>query len=302
MNSTAQKPICVLAFSQTGQGTGLANSFLKPFQESGFKIDWINIIPESPFPFPWSKTSFFDAMPESVLEIPKPIKQIEFAYAEYAFFLVVWQPWFLSPSIPITSCLKNPRVMEALNNQQVITLGGARNMWISAQEKLDRQIRDSGATVAGKLVVTDHQPNLISAITIQYWMFTGKKDRMWGIFPKPGIHHSHIQQASTFGKEVLRWLMDPSINLQQSLVRKGGLRVLPGLLFVESRAKIIFRAWASLIIKKKNRNLWLKIFNLYLLIALFVIAPVVLSVYTIFFRPFMGAGIRKQTLIHLGLN
>ena len=39
-------------------------------------------------------------------------------------------------------------------------------------------------------------------------MLTGKKDRKWGIFPKPGVSDEDIKDASVFGETVKEYLAE----------------------------------------------------------------------------------------------
>jgi len=62
--------------------------------------------------------------------------------------------------------------------------------------------------------------------------------------------------------------------------------VKPNLVFIEERAPKLFSIWANIIIKRKNRKAWITAFKFYLLFALFIVAPVVLTVNAVLFRPF----------------
>jgi len=73
-------------------------------------------------------------------------------------------------------------------------------------------------------------------------------------------------------------------------------------MFIESKAGRIFSIWARIIIKKKKRTAWLVAFKYYLLIALFIAAPIILTVDAIFFRPFLSGRIRKQKQYYSDLN
>ena len=59
-------------------------------------------------------------------------------------------------------------------------------MWLKAQERVKKMLHGYGARLVGNIALVDKNSNLVSGVTILYWMMTGKKDSMWGIFPKPG--------------------------------------------------------------------------------------------------------------------
>ena len=131
-----------------------------------------------------------------------------------------------------------------------------------------------------------------------YWMFSGKKDQMWGIFPTPGVSSEDIAGAGTFGKTVLDHLETTNWNgLQSKLIAQNALKVKWDLMFIEARAGNLFSIWDNLIKRKKNRRLWLVLFKYYLLIALFIAAPIVVGIYGLIFRPFLSKSIKKRNSI-----
>ena len=168
-------------------------------------------------------------------------------------------------------------------------------MWITAQEHIKILLKQSGANHVGNIVLADRHNNFASAVTVQYWMFTGKRDNFLGIFPRPGISEKDVAGADVFGKEILISLENNNWEeLQQRLLKLKAVEVHTNLMFIESRASVLFKLWANVIIKKKNRTLWEKIFKCYLMFALFIVAPIVLLIYNIFFRPFLGKQIKKM--------
>ena len=59
---------------------------------------------------------------------------------------------------------------------------------------------------------------------------------------------------------------------------------------------------ANFITKRKNRAAWLVVYKYYLLFALFIIAPIVLTVNAILFRPFNRKKIEEKKLYYQGLK
>ncbi len=297
------KRILVIYYSQSGQLKQIAGNFCIPFAAAGYTIDWYKISPENDFPFPWSEDKFFDAMPESVLGLPMPLKNIFAQHTAYNLVVFAYQPWFLSPSIPATSALKNETVKELINNTPVVTLIGSRNMWINAQQKVKQLLHDAKANHVGNIVLTDKNPNLISAITIQHWLYSGKKDRMWGIFPLPGVADRDIQSAHVYGEIVKAHLENNTLNaLQAALIGAKAVQVRHILMFIEGRAGMLFTIWANAIIKKKNRSLWLKIFKYYLMFALFLLSPIVILIYVLILAPLTLGSIKRKKAYNEGVN
>jgi hypothetical protein len=73
-------------------------------------------------------------------------------------------------------------------------------------------------------------------------------------------------------------------------------------MFIEERAPRLFSIWANIIAKRKNRQAWLVVFKYYLLFALFIVAPVVLTVNTLLFRPFFTKKAARKKNYYLGLS
>lgn len=297
------KKVLAVFYTQSGQLQDIIDNFTAPFMDAGIPVEKVMISPKKKFPFPWNSERFFDAMPESVLAIPGELEPFQLRETAYDLVIFAYQPWFLSPSIPATSVLKHPSLIAVLKNTPVITLIGSRNMWLSAQERVKQLLKEAGAKLVGNIVLADQHNNFVSAVTMLHWMFGGKKDRYLNIFPKPGVSDAAIAQTGTFGAIALQRLKTGDwSSLQKELVHQKAVVVKSDLMFVESRASRLFSIWANMIIKKKNRKMWLVVFKYYLLIALFIVAPVVLLINNILFKPFLTGRINKKKQYYLALN
>jgi len=203
------KNILVVSYSQSGQLDAVLKSLLFPLYES----DAINIVhkyiqPKVAYPFPWSFMKFMDVFPESVYLDPCEIEPMEEDEIEYDLIILAYQVWFLSPSLPTTAFLKSAYARKKLQNKPVITLIGCRNMWIMAQEKMKGMLDDISAKLIDNIVLIDQGNSLATFITTPRWMFTGKKDSLWKIFPKAGISDEDIRFSSRFGKAILKGLLE----------------------------------------------------------------------------------------------
>ncbi|TAH42618.1 MAG: hypothetical protein EYC69_05115 [Bacteroidetes bacterium] len=295
------KKVLIVHYSQSGQLTEIVDNFAAGF--SAAAVEKIKVRMQKEFDFPWTNERFFDAMPESVLGIPSALDSFQPKEESYDLIIFAYQPWFLSPSIPATSILANEEFRKRLKDTPIVTIIGARNMWLNSQEKVKKILTDCGAHLVGNIALTDKNNNLVSAVTILHWMLSGRKDSYLGIFPKPGIDDDLISGMDKFGKMVNESLHNNTWeSLQKNLVKEGAVEVKSNLMFIEARAGKLFSIWANLIIKKKNRRLWLIFYKYYLFIALFVIAPIVLTVYMLIFKPFLVASIRKRKNYYLGLQ
>lgn len=298
------KKILAVYFTQSGQLEQIIDRFSKPLTESAdISVEKLRINTVKKFPFPWTTPTFFDAMPESVDGVPAELEKLSFKETNYDLIIVGYQPWFLSPSIPISSLLQHPDFIAIAKDTPVVTISGCRNMWINAQEKIKRHLINAGAKLKGNIALVDRHNNYASLVTIFYWMLTGKKDRKWGIFPKPGVSEEDIADSSVFGETVKQHLLlNEWESLQPVLVQQKAVEIKYSLMFIERKAGKIFKIWSKIINGKKNRAAWLVGFKYYLLIALCVAAPIILTVDAILFKPFLGNRIKKQKAYYAGVN
>jgi len=294
------KKVLVLYYSQTGQLADIVNSFVSGLS-SELSVEVVRVKPENDFAFPWTSERFFDAMPETVLAIPAPLEKIDLREQKYDLIVFAYQPWYLSLSIPANSVLATDEVKKILKDTPVVTLIGARNMWLSSQEKLKKILSEAGSNLVGNIALVDRAPNLVSAVTIIRWLMYGDKGP-WKFFPRSGVSKADVGHTAVFGKTVSEYLLGGNFDgMQQALVSQNAVEVKPDLLFIEERAPKLFSIWANLIIKRKNRKFWITLFQYYLLLALFIIAPIVLTVNAVLFRPFFRKSIQQKIKYYSGL-
>jgi hypothetical protein len=299
------KNVLVIYYSQSGQLESIAKNIAKPFLNSDeINVTFYEIQLEKPFPFPWDKTSFFDAFPESFLQIPRELKPVpeEILNTKFDLVLFHYQVWYLSPSIPINSFLKSDSAKKILNNTPLITISGSRNMWIMAQEKIKVLLKETKAELVGNVALVDRVGNLISVITIVEWMFSGVKKKYLGIFPLPGVSDKDIQESDKFGEAMLSAFKQNKLSeLQPKLVALGGVYISSYLVTVDKTANKIFNKWSNLIYKnQKNRKALLKVFNVYLFLAIWLISPIVYILHLITY-PIKLKTIKRETQYYQGV-
>ncbi len=297
------KKVLAVFYSQSGQLEQIIDQFTRPFIESGSTVEKLRVYPEQAYPFPWSGKSFFSVMPDCVQQVPGKIQPLRFKESRYDLIILGYQAWFLSPSIPANTLMFDPGFREIAKNTPVITITGARNMWISAMEKIKPVLKNMEAELVGNIALVDRHHNLISFITIFYWMFKAKKERLLNIFPVPGVAEADIINTKNYGAAAVPYLETGNWHgFQDELVRQGAVPVKYALMFIESKARKIFKVWATIISKRKKKDAWLVAFKYYLLIALFIAAPIILTVDAIFFKPFLSGRIKRQKQYYSGVN
>ncbi len=282
------KKVLVLYYSQSGQLLEIARNIVSELEkDETISVTYYDIQTQYPFSFPWNKTDFFNIFPETFLQKPFEINfhHPEFLNQKYDLIILGYQVWYLTPSVPINSFLKTEKAKQLLANTPVITVNGSRNMWIMAQEKIKKLLLDCNANLVGNIALVDRHINHISVLTISHWLMGGKKTRYLGIFPKPGVSDKDIADAKRFSLPILKSLKENDYtNLQKKLVELGAVKIKPFLLLADKRANILFGIWARFISKKgnfedKKRIKWVKLFNFYLLIAIWLLMPIVFIVF-----------------------
>lgn len=282
----ARPRILIIYYSQTGQLRDILDSMLHDVSGE-LDITYAAIQPEKAWPFPWTASSFFDAMPESVLEQPAPVKRLDPAIlaGEYDMVILGWQPWFLHPSQPITAFMQSPDATAVLNGRPVVTVIGSRNMWLNAGEKIKAGLQRCGGRHVGNIVLTDTNTNLISLLTIIRWSFSGKREATrW--LPQAGVQDKDIKATARFGRPLLeaakaqakarltpvetahfgrsmnglpapapevhgKALLIPELQLlHERLLQLGAIDLNTGLVLLEQRGIKNFRFWARYIREK----------------------------------------------------
>jgi hypothetical protein len=277
------KSILVLYYSQSGQLKSISDNLLKNFSSDQYQIVYEEIRPKKAFPFPWKPLlTFFDAFAESVNNTSCELEPFNFdTNQKFDLVILPYQVWYLNPSIPFFSALKSPAVKTLIKDSPVITLIGCRNMWVMAQEKVKTEIKAVQGQLIGNIVLADKAPNVVGAATIAYWLLTGKKEKMLGFFPKPGISKEDIEASYVFGDIIRKHLEQNQLeNLQEELVEKQAISLKSSLILFESRILRIFKIWAKFIAKSggpnhPKRQPKLILFIIYLIIAILVLAPLV---------------------------
>ncbi len=300
-----KKNILVVYYTQSGQLKEIADSITQPFRDKNkYNLVFHEIKMEEEFPFPWSGDTFFGAFPDTFLQKPHPLKPVspDILSTDFDLILLHYQVWYLSPSIPVNSFLKSTEGKKILSGKPVVTISGSRNMWLLAQEKVKKLLGESDAKLVGNVALVDHAANLISVVTIVDWMFTGIKRKYLGIFPLPGVSEEDIMGSEKFGRIIQNHFDKGSLaDLQPELVENDAVQIKPFLLSVDQKGNRIFSKWAAVMNKYPNsRRLHLKLFNIYLLVALYVVSPIVFIFHNLTY-PFWRRSFLKEKHYYQGV-
>lgn len=307
MDMIDKKKLLIVYYSQSGQLKKVLDRISEGLLETdSLEIDYFEIKMEKDYPFPWQKDVFFDAFPETFSQISQPFLPPAEAVLNKKYDLIIlgYQVWYLTPSIPINSFLKSDVAKKLLHHTPVVTISGSRNMWVLAQEKVKSLLKENQATLVGNIALVDRNINLISVITLVKWMFTGKQDKLYGIFPKPGISPQEIEDSIRFGRTLQQAIkFEEYSQLQDKLLAQGAIEIRHFLVSMDRKANTLFAAWAKLILNSKaaRRPLLLKFFNVYLFVAIWFISPIVHLIHTLTY-PLKLKQIRKDKAYFEGVK
>lgn len=246
------------------------------------------LIPETPFPWPWPIIDFVDAFPECVQLDAPPLKPLQIAAdAQFDMIILTYQVWYLSPALPMTAFLQSAEGKRLLRGKPVITLVACRNMWLSAQNTMQRLIAEAGGQLRDHLAFTDQGHALATFITTPRWVLTGRRDRWLGL-PAAGVAQEDIRGARRFGRALAEALDDDRERADGPMLT--GLRaatVNPRLALSERAAQRAFRIWSKLIRACGKRGQWrrrpiLLVFAIYLIAMVLTVVPLSLLLQWLF--------------------
>lgn len=272
--------VLIIHYSQTGQLNNIAKKVAKPLQDSiNTNVEFLEITPEKPFPFPWPFMGFFHIFPECVKMTPIPIKPSSTECQEYDLIILAYQVWFLSPSLPISSFLQSESAKSLFNNTPVVTLIGCRGMWLSAQEKMKKLLNQLNAKLVDNVVLTDDCGAGLSFLATPMWMFTGKKQRFSWV-PKAGIAQADIDNSIRFGEAISqRFLKNDKPIQQPMLTGTGAVTVNEKFIASEKVGQHSFKIWSKIIsafgpVYSIRRSCGLIIYILFLLTLILTVVPI----------------------------
>ncbi|KAB7624162.1 dialkylrecorsinol condensing enzyme [Alkalilimnicola sp. S0819] len=195
------KKILVVHYSQTGQLDSVMRSVTGPLEAAeDIEVHYEDLRPVKDYPFPWGMYDFVNVFPECVYQDPPAMRPFGFDPAtRYDLIIIAYSVWFLSPSLPITGFLQSEEAARVMKDTPVVTLTACRNMWLQAQEKVKARLNEVGAKHSDHIALVDRGNSLQTLVTTPRWLWTGRRNAFWGIFPKAGIAEEDITAAARFG-------------------------------------------------------------------------------------------------------
>lgn len=183
--------VLILYYSQSGEVADIASLFTTELSRTGAEVTIEQLNPETAHPYPWrSIRRFFDAMPESVLGLPPPLRNPEYdPTSRFRLVVLAYPVWFLSPALPMQAFFRLPHA-EVLRGTETVTITVSRAMWQRASERIKSLLATAGAVHCDNVVVTHQGSPLLTLVSTPRALLFGRKDSLLGILPKAGVADS----------------------------------------------------------------------------------------------------------------
>ena len=315
-----EKPgkIALFYYTQTGQALRIADKICEPLEQAGCEVVRKEIVPEEPYPFPWSAMDFFQVFPESRLGIPCRLKPIDLSdVADADLVLIAGQSWYLSWSVPIHAFFQNEEIRHYLKGRNIVVSMGCRNMWVMTQRQTRQYIRETGGNYVGFISLQDKAPNLVSVITVVRWLLKDKKNAT-RLLPEAGVSPEEIDDATTYGniirdaierndytgmqaklmeKKAIAFRSGKGNDKRTKSIERQAVTFLPSVYVIEKNGYRLWGGWARFILKKgtyndPKRKPYLRLFCVYLFFVLYVVSPLCMLFFFLLY-PFLRPSLRK---------
>jgi len=239
------KRILLIYYSQSGDAARVAQKLAETLRAPDSELVIERLRPREEYPFPWRRIGrFFEVLPECHLGPLPKLEPIQFDPDQrFDLIILVYQVWFLTPSLPVQSFLQAPAA-RVLRDRRVLTISVSRNMWHSASETMKVLLERCGARHHDNAALTHQGPAWATFITTPRALLFGKTSRFWG-FPPAGIAETELVRVSRFGEAIRRHLDDPhGPGDGPWLGGLGAVRVNRRYLIADWLGWYWFRAWA----------------------------------------------------------
>lgn len=196
--------ILILYFSQSGDVADVTKAFIAPLREQpNVEVHMECLRPNEEYPFPWgSVTRLMSVFPECHHGGGNGIQPLSVsADQQFDLIILAYQVWHLAPSLPFQDFFKT-NYARMLQGTKVITLCVCRNMWHSGSEAMKRLVREAGAMHLDNIVASHQGPPMATFVSVPRLLLSGRRDRLWNIFPPAEISADDISHIAKLGNEV----------------------------------------------------------------------------------------------------
>ncbi|MCP8900148.1 dialkylrecorsinol condensing enzyme [Gilvimarinus xylanilyticus] len=293
--------VLVVHYSQSGQLERVARSVVAPLlADDAVSVDFLNLQPVEPYPFPWPLLRFINAFPESAHQVPCQLRVDTSHLADdYDLIILAYQVWYLSPSIPVSTFLQSELALRLLKDKPVVTVIACRNMWLQAQEKVKAHLDRLQARLVGNVALTDGVSSAASFFSTPLWVLTGRKGPHWfGLVPAAGVKEQEVAAAQRFGEKIQQ-AFARGRPLDETLWQgMGAVTINDKLIASEKVGNRSFYLWGKLFLACGRPNAALRqvlavFYILFLVLMIGTVVPLTALVKTLF-KPLLRKRIAEQ--------
>lgn len=266
--------ILLLYYSQSGEAERVAKAITETITAPDLDVSIEALQPKSKYPYPWKNIgNFFDVLPECHWGPLPPLAPLQVDPDQrFDLIILIYQVWFLAPSLPIHSFLKSTEA-RILRDTKVMTISISRNMWQSAGETIKQLLSKQGARHIDGVVLTHQGPPWATFITTPRALLFGKKDGLWGIFPPAGLGSKELDRVRRFSQAILAQREKLRQSEDEPLLRnQGAVEVDARYLLAERIGHYCFRWWGLVILVFGGRGRPFRRFGVYLFVIFLVCA------------------------------
>ncbi len=202
----SSRRVLILYYSQTGQTRRVLEVVSDELRRAQHEVVMVRFNPVQDFRFPWSPFALLGLMVRTYAGAKLSVELEELppqvTSGRYDLIVIGYQPWFLSPSVPVRTFLEGPGA-ELLRNRPVVSVITCRKLWKRSYRLFEQKVRARGATVIDSLVVEDPARQPMNMVTTVFHLLTGRTlDRgiLKRVFPPVGIDEGGLRQARQFGE------------------------------------------------------------------------------------------------------
>jgi hypothetical protein len=292
--------VLLVYYSQAGEAARVAKAVAEGLSGPTVDVTVEALQPQVPYPFPWkSPARFFDVLPECHRgPLPALAPLTLDVTRRFDLVILVYQVWFLAPSLPVQSFIKSDAA-RVLRDTKVVTFSVSRNMWQSASETMKQLLRDVRARHIDNVVITHQGPAWATFVSTPRALLLGKKDAFGGLFPEAGVSGESLERVKRFSRLIAARLYSERGGDEPFLRGQATVEVDPRYLIAERLGWHVFRWWSRAILAlgrmgRPFRSIGICLFVVFLVCVILVGIPLTMAI-RVLLAPFIRRRMASYT-------
>jgi flavodoxin len=199
--------VLALYYSLTGQTGVVMQAVIDALRAGGHDVVEERLDVDPPFSFPadpeWLTDLLRKALTSQWPVLPLKPLSVDLT-APYDVILLGYQPWYLTPSVPIHSFLKSPEA-SVVSGKAVIGIVSCRAMFGRAGELFKAWVEERGGRLIEQRAFVDQDHRPTNALSLFHYLKYGRSLTRFpfGLFMKPyGVGNVGIGLAKAYGESL----------------------------------------------------------------------------------------------------